>query len=262
MLVCIRSDDDVALFRASLAALCEVVDGIVVLDTTPEALRTHCDVEATLKEYFGSAADARYHYSWEQFKISKDGFGEARNYLLEKTPINAYALWVDTDEVHFSEQLALLKKEVLDSEKYDDISINFVHFCIGSNLFEYIEPKVRIFKNTPGLKWEGRSHEHLVFEQMAPRKVFYSDYQFHHYGYLRSQDLIAERWDLYAYLEGKKYEKAVAVAEKQTIEFIAEGKTAKRDILSSRLVRLMPYLGDYPSAIPISWLESKHFATK
>lgn len=233
MLVRIGCEDDKVLLKASVASILPVCDRIMILACGPDVIETLKPIETPNIVYIEVESDF----------CSTHGFAEARNILLQSVRTDHYVLWVDSDEVHFTNQLQQIKNTVLATEKFDDIRTHFVHFTLGSNAFEKWESRINIFRKDTGSHWEEKVHERIVHGNHE-RKLFHSDYVYHHYGYIRDQEIVFQRWQQYAQLEGKD---AVHI----------EHEYPDHKVLDHRKASLIPYFGEYPSAIPQEWISKK-----
>lgn len=235
MLVQIKCEDDRILFQSSLKSIYPVCDEIFLLDTSEEKNLVKSLIPATYIDKVRVASappDICY----------KEGFDVARNLMLPQVPIGAHILWVDSDEVHFSGQLQSIKDLLL--SKYDDISTHFIHFCINSNRYEKFERRINIFrKKSEECRWVGHVHERIE-HGAGSRSLYHSDYIYHHYGYIRPQEVIYDRWYQYALLEGQKNPSV-------------EQEYPDKQVLDHRRASLLPYFGEYPKHIPLKWIESK-----
>ena len=242
MLVQINSEDDVILTKAAIESVLSVVDEIIILDTTPPG-----------PDKRWIPIDSESNKPSEKITImfgdldfcTKQGFAEARNLLLKQSPDECHILWVDSDEVHFPDQLAqlrvLLETSTLD---IDDISMHFVHFCIGSNAYEKFEKRTTIFRKTSGTCWINKVHEKIVHADRSTRVTFDSSYIYHHYGYVRDQEVVFSRWRQYGLLEGQTNPSV-------DVEY------PDHKVLEHRRASLLPYFGLYPPTIPEDWIVSK-----
>lgn len=255
IILTLDNEDDVILYKAMLGSIASVVDGIRILDTTLET-----------SPFFGKAIELakdlppfveRYVYESAPGFIKDNGFAAARNKPLALTPEGAYVLWVDSDEVHFTDGLLELKSRILAQERYDDISTHFCHFCIASNFYERYERRINIFRKWAGTEWQNKVHEKVVHAAGKVRPLFASDYQYHHYGYVRGQEYVFSRWYQYALLEGQLTPYEGEEVDGKTVPYFREGREGPNKILEDRKKTLLPYFGQYPAAMPPDWLQSK-----
>lgn len=241
MLVRIDCPDDVTLLLAAINSVAPVVDEIVVLDMTEpftEGENWYHSLAPDVQEKVTTLME-RSDY------CTTAGFAAARNILLMNSPKDCYILWIDSDEVMFTDQLQALRDTVLASGQYDDVETHFVHFCIGTNLYEKVERRVNIFRVEKGSSWTCAVHERITHPTF-PRRVFHSDYTYHHYGYVRPQEIIFNRWRQYAILEGQQNPSV-------------DTEYPDKQVLEHRRAGLLPYFGEYPVALPTEWTQ-EHLA--
>lgn len=253
ILFTIKGEDDWVLFQAAINSIKNVVDRIVLLDTSP----TDDLLNAKRLGEFLQSIECMVDYRHDAL-ILQEGFSAARNDLLARSPEECFILWQDSDEVMFPEGLQQIKDLLSTQEgtakEIDNVSTNFIHFCLGSNRYERFEPRVNIFRRK-GAHWEQKVHERLVFD--GPRKIFYSDYHYHHYGYVRDQEYVFERWFQYALLEGQIQPYVNEEVDGKTVPYFRDGRENASKILEDRRATLIPFFGIYPEAIPMSWIQSK-----
>jgi len=248
MLVKIGCPDDEVLFRAAIESLLPAVDQIVLLDTSSDSgAVSRCLGGLDLQ----GKVDGR---GYDPGIIEREGFAAARNLMLQNSPQDCYVFWPDSDEVWFTQDLLDLRP-ILESGVYDDIATRFLHFCLGANAVEKTESRINIFRRTPETHWVDRVHERIMHHGTCadaignpqsvvaqPRRLFVSPITYHHYGYVRPQEFIYGRWAQYKELDGTK-------AASLAAEFPNE------QVLEHRRGVLMPYFGEYPTALPREWVE-------
>lgn len=239
LLTKIACPDDAILLKACLQSIIPVCEHIYILDGTDNSNAIAQLIEVIQMDY----CYTNIHVIRDTTTIEKEGYAAARNILLDKVAVGDYVLWVDSDEVHFTEGLKQLKNTVLG--QYDDVNMHFVHFTLGSNGYEKFEARTTIFRKEAESTWVGKVHEHIMHHPYKlPRKLFYSDYIYHHYGYIRNQELIYNKWRQYCDLEG---------TDKRRIE----QEYPDHRVLDHRKNSLIPYFGEYPSTIPSDWILGK-----
>ncbi len=262
MLVSLNVEDDYLLFDAAIRSIAPAVDGIVVLDNSPQNAKGA--VEKNLRRYYSSQEAASnsapfYSYEYNPEIIESQGFSAARNNLLARSPAESWIFWVDSDEVHFTEQLLDLRRKAIESDRWDDIRISFVHFVVHSDLYALIEPRICLFRRSVHTRWINPVHELVVHsseqDAVAQRRLYWSSYTYHHYGYLRPQTYISDRLTQYALKivgpEGDEY--------KQRSGYTVDQKNM---VLQHRKEAAMPYCGPFPAAISRSWIDSKRSWSK
>jgi glycosyltransferase involved in cell wall biosynthesis len=246
LLACVKSEDDKILLKACLDSILPVVDRVILGwdHTNPFPLG--------FPEYKGKIQIVPI----PQTTIDTEGFALARNTLLNEVEIGDYILWVDSDEVHFTEELKALRQNIIDPETYGIITTHFVHFCIHSNRYERYERRGNIFQKHPDTKWEGKVHEKLS-SGLIPKPLFHSAYSYHHYGYVRPQEYVFSRWHQYAKLEGQENPYMAEEVDGKVVPYFREGRKGPEEILNDRLKTLIQYHGEYPDSMPREWIISK-----
>lgn len=252
MIVKIGCDDDKVLFTAAIASIGKVVDRILILDMTGEGDTYLGDAMSFVPNDVKSKV--LFLVELPDF-CSREGFAAARNILLDKTPVGAYVLWVDSDECHFSKELAQLL-QLVRKGFFDEVSTHFIHFCLGSNFYEKFEERRNIFRRFATTRWEGKVHERIVHDQ-PDLKIFYSDYIYHHYGYVRSQEYVFSRWYQYALLEGQTKPYEIEEEAGQTVPYFRGDKPDPSKLLEHRRSSLLAYFGEYPAELPQDWVKEK-----
>lgn len=124
-------------------------------------------------------------------------FADARNSCLKLTDRNDLVLILDADDVHFPE----LEEIVRDAAwKYvDSITAMFFHLMVYKNIYQYTQPREIVYKNDSGTHWEKGVHEQLINVKRNPVNTLY---HYMHYGYVKPQRQIFDRWKFYSDLEG------------------------------------------------------------
>ena len=238
MLVKLESEDDSILLSASLSSTRNITDKVIILDTSidqskTELCKTICQNNCN-----------NLIFLHDSNIINRDGFAAARNLMLNVSDNDCYILWQDADEVHFTDQLLILRQLVDHSlSPLDDVSMHFVHFCLGSNMYEKFEKRTTIFRRTPDTHWENKVHEKIVHSP-GIRSAFASACHYHHYGYVRDQETVFNRWRQYAILSGE---------ENPSVD----QEYPDHQVLEHRRKSLLPYFGEYPAAIPADWITRK-----
>jgi len=156
-------------------------------------------------------------------------FSNARNYALENSS-TYWIFWQDADEVHFN-SLEKYLRSILHWNHYDAFQFYFYHFLLDMFHFQHIELRKNVFKRE-GRKWIGSVHE-----QVEPIGLtLITDYHYHHYGYVKPQNLIFENWRLYWSLSPEE-------------QFKLKENRNPNDIISDRVTIAKDYGGLYPEVI-------------
>ena len=177
-------------------------------------------------------------------------FAELRNRALRATrPTTTHIHVVDTDEVYFPAGLSALKEVLGDGAV---VAGKFVHFMIEPGWVESVQPKARVFRWHPQLRWEGSVHERLLnFDQT---QALENQFSYLHFGYCRPQWQTFLKWLRYARLQGcdithYQYE----IVDGVRLPWFREGRTPDT-VLESRRRFLQQYAGTYPNAVE-PWME-------
>lgn len=156
-------------------------------------------------------------------------FSAARNLALENTE-SGWIIWIDADECHFEAFEGLVRAFIREPQG-DGIETGFYHFLLDMYHYQSIDPRVNVFRND-GKQWEGKVHE-----QIKPiQKVFSTPYRYHHYGYVKPQELVYENWRTYWDLNPDE-------------KWKLHEKRNPRDIISDRVSVAKEYHGSYPEVI-------------
>jgi len=118
-------------------------------------------------------------------------FSTARNNCLGLSKDADYILRVDADEVHFTDQLKAVIQRMVDEDK-DGAIAAFYHFIKDFKHYQSIDGRTILFRNKPGLLWEGKVDEDL--HGLLPADLLNTNYRYHHYGYTKTQRQVWENW--------------------------------------------------------------------
>lgn len=124
-------------------------------------------------------------------------FADARNTCLSTTDPGDFVLILDADDVHYPE-LEHHVRNALD-RGVDSLTFYFYHLMVYKNIYQYVQPREIVYKNYPGTHWSKGVHEQLVNEKRFPET---NGYHYMHYGYVKSQREVFNRWKFYSDLEG------------------------------------------------------------
>lgn len=236
MLVKIQCPDDAVLFKASVLSIVDVCDRVLILSTEGiESVRF-------LRDLLEGHLEKVFFCSVPPGTVEERGFAYVRNILLDMVPVGDHILWVDSDEVHFPEQLLVIKEKVLPFK--DEVVAHFIHFTIGANTYEKFESRRIIFRRDISTLWNGKVHEAASHSPTIVPRIFHSDYHYFHLGYCRDQSVIADRWKQYTALEGDNPDRI-------------DQEYPDHRVLDHRLDSLITYFGEYPSTLPPEWVSSK-----
>lgn len=124
-------------------------------------------------------------------------FAEARNACLDQTDEDDFVLLVDADDVHYP-NLEQIVKDCIEAG-VDSLTCHFYHLMVYKNLSQFVQPREIVFKNYAGTHFEKPVHEILINKKTWP---MVSDYKYMHYGYVKPQREVFNRWKFYSDLEG------------------------------------------------------------
>lgn len=251
ILVTLDNEEDKIFFEWCLKSIVGIVDEIIILNTGKNLLEVAEIVPRILER-----STSKYQIKHNSSIIKEHGFAAARNLMLQASPENCYILYRDSDEVGFPEELKLLKETILNTDRYDDISTYFIHLCLGFNGYERFEQRTTIFRKTPETKWVNKVHEKIT-HGLTTRSIFYSDYTIFHFGYVRSQEYVFNRWHQYAILEGQTNPYKDEEVNGTVVPYFREGREGPDKILEDRKKTLMPYFGKFPNFVDKKYIESK-----
>lgn len=136
----------------------------------------------------------------ELMEIDENGhfsFAEARNTALGMTNSDDMVLILDADDVHYPIWEKIVREAVEGGA--DSITAHFYHLMVYKNLFQYVQPREIVYKNYEGTEWGRGVHEQLINQKRWP---IVSDYHYMHYGYVKPQREVFNRWKFYSDLEG------------------------------------------------------------
>lgn len=125
-------------------------------------------------------------------------FGAAR----QLSQLNTNCEWIlrlDADEVIHEDDIDAIKEITLTPSRYSALEISFYHFMVYPWLYQYIEPKVILYKNTQCF-WTRGVHEYLSVNGPIRQK---HNIKYYHYGYCRGQEEVFKRWQLYVDIDGR-----------------------------------------------------------
>lgn len=125
-------------------------------------------------------------------------FAEARNLALRRVDHGDFVLIVDSDDVHYPEWETIARQHI--AEGADIVTATFTHFMVYKDLVQYEAPREILFQHGPGVRFASRVHEQLLHPRRFP--AIETLYGYAHYGYIKPQTEVFDRWRLYSALEG------------------------------------------------------------
>jgi len=131
-----------------------------------------------------------------------ENFAIARNHALDESADADYILWVDADEVHFTEEL---KRFINDVTSRNGIAgkAAFYHFVKDIKHYQSIDDRLILLKNRT-FRWVKAVDEYPEFPKGTKGDVIDTDYKYHHYGYTKPQRELWEGWMDRAKMLGEK----------------------------------------------------------
>jgi hypothetical protein len=127
-------------------------------------------------------------------------FAAARNLALTRVPDGDFVLILDADEVHYPEWKDICGYYL--AKGADSITAAFYHFVVYRDAVQAVFPREIVFRKTPETQFVGRVHERLHTPRRNPVEA---DYRYCHFGYLRGQANVFERWRRYSVIEGEPH---------------------------------------------------------
>jgi glycosyltransferase involved in cell wall biosynthesis len=125
-------------------------------------------------------------------------FAAARNAALAQVPDGDHVLILDADDVHYPEWEGICHYYLLNGA--DSITAAFYHFVVYRDAVQAVFPREIVFRKTAETQFVGRVHEQLSTPRRQPVDA---DYRYCHFGYLRPQANVFERWRRYSVIEGE-----------------------------------------------------------
>ena len=119
-----------------------------------------------------------------------EDFSVQRNRCLELSKQADYILWVDSDEVHFKNDLYCFVKDTVEGNYGHGVAA-FYHFVKSFKTYQSIDGRQILFKNHPDIRWVGKVDETL---NAFPEPQLLTSYKYHHYGYTKPQCVVHEGW--------------------------------------------------------------------
>ncbi len=124
-------------------------------------------------------------------------FAAARNKALELVDDGDFVLILDADEVHYAAWKDICGYYLANGA--DSITAAFYHFVVYRDAVQAVYPREIVFRKYPDTQFVGSVHEQL---HTMRRNPVVADYRYCHFGYLRSQPNVFERWRRYSVIEG------------------------------------------------------------
>lgn len=243
---CLIVKNEAANLQRCLASVQTVVDEIVVVDTGST------DETVAIARQF---TDKLYSLPWQ------DDFAAARNYSLEQAS-GDWILVIDADEVlvclsdvPLQEQLAtepnlqawqILRREIGTGQQFSDFAI------------------VRLFRNLPTLRYQGRFHEQLVSTASKPLATgLLTSLRIDHYGYQPTQIQAKIRDRNIPILERIRASEGLSLGLLFALADMynaVHNSSAAEECFNELFERLLPHLltGQLPDEVPGSLPEILH----
>ncbi len=237
----VESDLDFAMLRACLMSLRAACDRIVLYYAPGVATPA---ISAKLSDIcMENRVDIQVHSG------PVSSFADLRNKAMDLVREGEFFVWIDSDEVAFSDDLVALKNQMgrlhTEDNPLSSVATRFVHFCLSPDTYEYYQPRITIIRKGPDTRWEGSVHEKVV--GYAPGRILHSDYIVHHYGYVKPQEQVFARWQHYAELEGDPNRYLAEEVNGKTVPYFRPvDRPSPEHILEDRRKTLLPYHGPHP----------------
>ena len=190
-LIMLLSHNEEPFLKYSLESL-PWLDEYVFVNMAKEGVNSNLNTVAMFRDRLGYKKKTTiidYYSYYDDIDFSK-----ARNLAIEKST-GDYILTVDADEVFY--QAAEEQIRGLDFS-YDSYSAKFIHFMIDAFHYEGILSTEILFDRK--FRYEHKVHETL----MGNRRIFITDILYCHFGYIKGNENLLERWKLYARLQNKE----------------------------------------------------------
>lgn len=127
-------------------------------------------------------------------------FAAARNAALGQVADGDYVLIVDADDVHYPEFEGIA--HCLIAEGADSITAAFYHLVVYRDAYQDVYPREIVFRKDAATQFVGRVHEQLHTRRQRPVTA---EYRYVHYGYVKPQRDVFDRWVRYSELEGEPH---------------------------------------------------------
>lgn len=179
--------------KAAVDSCLELVDELVFVDTAPgdnpsrpylNFLKESCIMPVKIVEM-------------ERGEDKDFSFAEARD-LARQNSSNKWCLRLDADEVLHEKDISCLRQYVAMSDA-SAIEVAFYHHMVYPCLYQYIEPKIILFRRDLS-SWTKGVHELVQFKGTLSKL---HEVKFNHYGYCRGQAEVFKRWKLYTDIDNK-----------------------------------------------------------
>lgn len=172
----------------------EWVDYFTVCNTAPNSYWGKVNEEIVED----TAKDLKVELCYDSYDFGDNfSFASARNLCIAMTNPDDYILIVDADDVHYPELEYILKNAI--EAGADSLTAYFYHLMVYKDIFQYVQPREIMYKNYPGTQWVADVHEQLVHKSTWPVTV---DYHYVHYGYIKPQTQVFDRWKFYSDIVG------------------------------------------------------------
>ena len=187
--LCIIARNEEDYLKAALSSVKPIVDEIVFVDTGSR------DSTVEIAKQF---TDKIFEYPWS------DNFSKARNFSLEKAAQD-WILVLDADEVISGEDCSKIKELVKD-DSYLGYSLVQMNYTNDASVFSYTPILkqdwytksfngfiacniIRLFRNTPEIKFEGAVHESVDKSIKEFGEVLKTGVKIHHYQFAKGSEV-------------------------------------------------------------------------
>lgn len=168
--VCMIVKDEADNIKRCLESVYNVADEIIVVDTGSK------DNTKEIAKTFGAKV---FDFQWV------DDFSKARNYSIEMASGNWILIMDADDELDKKDSQKIL--DIINDPNSADVYLlnNVCYYGDSPGNERVLNVSIRLFRNKPSLRYEGRIHEHISIKDDSI-KVKTENINIYHYGYLNS----------------------------------------------------------------------------
>lgn len=169
-------------------------------------------------------------------------FAEARNKCIDMVDDGDLIFIVDADDVHYPEFETIVRTAA--EKGVDSVTAHFYHLMVYKDIYQFVQPREIVYKKYPTTHFTKGVHELLVTERHWP---ITSGYHYVHYGYVKPQAEVFNRWKFYSDLEGD-----FTHYDGQNPDHILDDRiTVSKPLLVEHPPAIKEFLEEWPSCPPI-----------
>lgn len=176
-------------------------------------------------------------------------FADARNTCLGLTDQDDYVFIVDADDVHYPEWEHELKRYLYQNNA-DSITAHYYHLTLYKDIYHFSAPREIVYRNYEGTQWALGVHEQLMHEKRWP---IVANYHYMHYGYIKPQTQVFERWKFYSDLVGDNHH----YDGQDPSNIISDRISVCKPLMVQHPLLIQDFLESYPAA-PEGALRENH----